>query len=252
MKINVDELHRVGEYMAELGYKTRNGFREVKFVKALIKKGDLNESDVILTHPKPNHNAVYFTTEGWEKVHKEHPNLLDVAPWDFAPEPDDKPVKVPEKEEVPKENIYPWDNGSEIQHDNPATVKTKFYQQALATINDLKEQLAKSEKEVLFAKCVKSSEDCINVAMMAKILSQNGIQMSQSGLFQWLRNNGFIEDNEQFKNIPTEAALNSGYMKFNECAITTNVGKVHISFTPKITGEGQEYFINYFVGDKHD
>ena len=88
--------------------------------------------------------------------------------------------------------------------------------------------------------------------MMAKILLQNGIQMSQSGLFQWLRNNGFIEDNEQFKNIPTEAALNSGYMKFNECAVTTNVGKVHISFTPKITGEGQEYFINYFVGDKHD
>ena len=249
MKINVDELHRVGEYMAELGYKARNGFREVKFVKALIKKGALNESDVILTHPQPNHNAVYFTTEGWEKVHKEHPNLLDVAPWDFAPEPDDKPVKVPEKDEVPKENIYPWDNDN---RDESSVIKSKFYENALATINDLKEQLAKSEKEVLFAKCVKSSEDCINVAMMAKILSQNGIQMSQSGLFQWLRNNGFIEDNEQCKNIPTEAALNSGYMKFNECAITTNVGKVHISFTPKITGEGQEYFINYFVGDKHD
>ena len=157
MKINVNELHRVGEYMAELGYKARNGLREVKFAKALIKKGVLNESDVILTHPKPNHNAVYFTAEGWEKVQKEHPNLLDVAPWDFAPDPDDKPVKVPEKDEVPKENIYPWDEGSEVQHDNPDVVKSKFYERALATINDLKEQLAKSEKEVLFAKCVKSS-----------------------------------------------------------------------------------------------
>ena len=232
MKIDINGLHRVGEYMAELGYKARNGMREVRFVKALIKKGALNESDVILTRPQPNHVAVYFTTEGWEKVHKEKPNILDVAPWDFAPHPEDKPVEVPEKEEVPKENIYPWD--------------------ALATINDLKEQLAKAEKEVLFAKCVKSSEDCINVAMMAKILFQNGIQMTERRFFQWLRDNGFIEDNEQFKNIPTDAALNSGYMKFNECAITTNVGRVHISFTPKITGEGQEYFINHFIGDKYE
>lgn len=249
MKIDTNSLHRVGEYMAELGYKARNGMREVKFVKALIKKGSLNESDVILNHPQPNRVAVYFTTEGWEKVHKEKPNILDVAPWDFAPHPEDKPVEVPEKEEVPKENIYPWDNDN---RDDNADVNAKFYSDALATINDLKEQLAKAEKEVLFAKCVKSSEDCINVAMMAKILFQNGIQMTERRFFQWLRDNGFIEDNEQFKNIPTEAALNSGYMKFNECAIATNVGRVHISFTPKITGEGQEYFINHFIGDKHE
>ena len=85
-----------------------------------------------------------------------------------------------------------------------------------------------------------------------EILFMNGVDTSERKLFAWLRENGWIEDVENYKNIPTEKALEKGYMKFNECAVTTNAGRVHISFTPKITGEGQEYFTDVFLGDRNE
>lgn len=136
--------------------------------------------------------------------------------------------------------------------DEKAAEKSKIYEIALKTIDDLKQKVAEMENEVLFAKSVKASEDCINVSMMARILFMNGVDTSERKLFTWLRDNGWLEEVGGIKNVPTMKALENGYMVFNECAVTTNVGKVHLSFTPKITGKGQEYFTQYFLGDDHE
>ena len=118
---------------------------------------------------------------------------------------------------------------------------------ALGTINNLKVKLSECEKEVAFARSVMVSEDCINVGMMARILFMNGVEMTERKMFQWLRENGYIEDIDRFHNIPTEKALDDGYMKFTEVTVCSGTsGRVHINFTPKITGKGQVYFTNAF------
>lgn len=242
----------LADYMKQAGYTSLIGGAKRRLAEKLIRDGVLiSEKDITFIRKGGDTGLrkgakIPILTESGRKKLEEKLKADNGMPWDIMPEKtNDFPTELADKIETELTQ-------DAIEEVAKPVDKHTFYEAAMNTINDLKEKVRQMEKEVLFAKSVKSSDDCINVGMMAKILLMNGVDTSERKLFAWLRENGWIEDVESYKNIPTEKALESGYMKFNECAITTNVGRVHISFTPKITGEGQEYFTDIFLGDRDE
>ena len=101
-------------------------------------------------------------------------------------------------------------------------------------------------KLIAFAKCIRACEGSINVGMMAKILTKNGVHMTEHKLFDYFRQNGFLEEVGNIRNVPTDTALLSGYFDFTEVLIEVNGKHPIISFTPKITGLGQLFILDKF------
>ena len=111
-------------------------------------------------------------------------------------------------------------------------------------------QLEEQKPKVLFADSVAASHTTILVGELAKLLKQNGIDMGQNRLFGWMRNNGFlISRNGTDYNMPTQTAMNIGLFVVKETSIVHSDGHTSVNKTPKITGKGQQYFINKFLGE---
>lgn len=102
--------------------------------------------------------------------------------------------------------------------------------------------------KAIFADAVSASNQTILVGELAKILRQNGIvDMGQNRLFETLRNRGYlIKGNRSDKNMPTQRSLEMGLFEIKETAVTHSDGHVTVNKTPKVTGKGQQYFINLF------
>lgn len=103
--------------------------------------------------------------------------------------------------------------------------------------------------KVIFAEAVSTSKDGILVGMLAKLLHQNGVDIGQKRLFQWMRDKGYLMKNGKDKNMPTQKARELGLFKVKERAIDNPDGSVRLTRTTLVTGKGQEYFINKFLGD---
>lgn len=99
----------------------------------------------------------------------------------------------------------------------------------------------------IFADAVAASDSSILVGELAKILKQNGAEIGQNRLFEWLRKNGYLIKHGSAYNMPTQRSMDMGLMRIKETAVTHSDGHVTVSKTVKITGKGQEYFINLFV-----
>lgn len=104
--------------------------------------------------------------------------------------------------------------------------------------------------KAIFADAVSASNQTILVGELAKILRQNGIvDMGQNRLFETLRNRGYlIKGNRSDRNMPTQRSLEMGLFEIKETAVTHSDGHVTVNKTPKVTGKGQQYFINLFKG----
>lgn len=133
----------------------------------------------------------------------------------------------------------------------------KDYPSALRALADAEEKKMKLEAQVeadrpnvQFAKAVEGSYSTILVRDLAKILRQNGVEMGEKRLFEWLRNKGYlIQQAGRSYNLPTQRALESGLFKVKETAITHTTGtQTHL--TPLVTGKGQKYFVNLFLANK--
>jgi len=110
-------------------------------------------------------------------------------------------------------------------------------------------QAAEDRPKVVFADAVSVSEGTILIGELAKILKGNGIEIGQNRLFERLRQDGFlIKRKGTDYNAPTQKAMELGLFRVKETAITHSDGHVTISKTTKVTGKGQQYFINYFLG----
>jgi len=110
-------------------------------------------------------------------------------------------------------------------------------------------QAAENKPKVVFADAVSVSEGTILIGELAKILKGNGIDIGQNRLFERLRQDGFlIKRKGTDYNAPTQKAMELGLFRVKETAITHSDGHVTISKTTKVTGKGQQYFINYFLG----
>lgn len=102
--------------------------------------------------------------------------------------------------------------------------------------------------KVVFADAVSVSDGTILIGELAKILKGNGIEIGQNRLFERLRQDGFlIKRKGTDYNAPTQKAMELGLFKVKETAITHSDGHVTISKTTKVTGKGQQYFVNYFL-----
>ncbi len=110
-------------------------------------------------------------------------------------------------------------------------------------------QAAQDKPKVVFADAVSASDGTILIGELAKILKGNGIEIGQNRLFERLRQDGFlIKRKGTDYNAPTQKAMELGLFKVKETAITHSDGHVTISKTTKVTGKGQQYFVNYFLG----
>lgn len=104
---------------------------------------------------------------------------------------------------------------------------------------------------VLFAKSVSASKQSILIGELAKLIKQNGVDMGQNRLFQWMRENGYlIRRKGTDYNMPTQRAMEQGLFEIKETAITHADGHVSVSKTPKVTGKGQQYFVSLFLGTR--
>lgn len=109
--------------------------------------------------------------------------------------------------------------------------------------------LQAAKPKVLFADAVSASDSTILIGDLAKILKQNGHPIGQKRLFNWMREQGYlIKRAGADYNSPTQRAMEMGLFKIKETAISHSDGHVSVSKTTKVTGKGQQYFINKFCG----
>lgn len=132
----------------------------------------------------------------------------------------------------------------------------KDYPSALRALADSEERRLALEAQqetdrpkVLFADSVAASNTSILVGELAKLLKQNGVDTGQNRLFEWLRQNGFLVRRKGTDyNMPTQRSMEMGLFEIKETSITHADGHVSVSKTPKVTGKGQAYFVNCFLG----
>lgn len=109
-------------------------------------------------------------------------------------------------------------------------------------------QIETMKPKTLFADAVSASSQSILVGEMAKLLSQNGIQMGQNRLFAWLRENGYlIKRKGAGWNMPTQKSIDMGLFEIKESVHVDGNGCNVITKTPKVTGKAQIYFVNKFM-----
>lgn len=109
-------------------------------------------------------------------------------------------------------------------------------------------QIEKMKPKALFADSVTTSKTTILVGELAKILRGNGVDIGANRLFKWMRANGYLISRKGSDyNLPTQKSMNLGLFKIKETAINHSDGSTSVSKTPKVTGKGQQYFVNKFL-----
>lgn len=110
-------------------------------------------------------------------------------------------------------------------------------------------QVEAQKPKVLFADAVTTSKSSILIGELAKIIKQNGIPMGQNRLFKWMRANGYLEScHGQRWNLPTQRSMEMGLFEIKKSTHVNSDGSVIVVRTPKVTGKGQQYFVNKFFG----
>ena len=132
---------------------------------------------------------------------------------------------------------------------------------AIAAFQALKEERARKQAleaqieadrpKVLFADAVSASKSSCLIGELAKILKQNGIDIGQNKLFQWLRSNGYlISRRGESWNQPTQKSMQLGLFELKKTNINHADGHTTVNTTTKVTGKGQQYFINKFLNQE--
>lgn len=120
--------------------------------------------------------------------------------------------------------------------------------EAQKTIEEQTAQIEEMKPKAIFADAVATSHTSILIGDLAKILKQNGIETGQKRLFEWLRENGYLSKRKGTEwNSPTQKSINLGLFEVKETTAMNPDGSVRINRTTKVTGKGQQYFINKFL-----
>lgn len=116
----------------------------------------------------------------------------------------------------------------------------------------LEKEKEESKQKVLFADAVSVSQTSILIGELAKILHQNGVETGQNRLFSWMRNNGYLIRRQGTDyNMPTQRAMEMGLFRIKETVITHADGHTSVNKTVKVTGRGQQHFVNVFLGQQN-
>lgn len=136
--------------------------------------------------------------------------------------------------------------GQESMSDSELMAKALLVAQR--QIEERNKQIAAMQPKALFADAVSASSTSILVGELAKLLKQNGVDMGQKRLFQWLRDNGYlIKQQGVSRNMPTQRSMEMGLFEIKESTHLDSNGNNIICKTPKVTGKGQVYFTNKFL-----
>lgn len=111
----------------------------------------------------------------------------------------------------------------------------------------LEQKIEKDKPKVIFANAVETSQTSILIGDLAKLIKQNGVDIGQQRLFEYLRNNGYLMKSGSRKNMPTQRAMEMKLFEIKERTIENPDGSIRITKTTKVTGKGQTYFINLFL-----
>lgn len=138
----------------------------------------------------------------------------------------------------------------------PEQVMARALKLADQTIDKLKADntaLSEANKRMrpkeIFADAVSSSHTSILIGDLAKLICQNGYQIGQKRLFEWMRNKGYLIKFGASKNMPVQRYVEQGLFEIKESNVQNPDGSVRITRTTKVTGKGQVYFVNKFIGE---
>lgn len=121
--------------------------------------------------------------------------------------------------------------------------------EAQKTIEEQTAQIERMKPKEIFADAVATSHTAILIGDLAKLLKQNGIETGQKRLFVWMREHGYlIKRRGADWNMPTQKSMEMGLFEVKESTVNNPDGSVRINKTTKVTGKGQQYFINKFLG----
>lgn len=136
----------------------------------------------------------------------------------------------------------------------PEQIFARALKMADKTIESLKsdnaaliEDVERMKPKEIFADAVAASHTSILIGELAKLLKQNGVETGQRRLFTWMRDNGYLIKGGSSRNMPTQKGMELGLFEIKETTINNPDGSIRISRTTKVTGKGQQYFINKFL-----
>lgn len=120
--------------------------------------------------------------------------------------------------------------------------------EAQKTIEAQNKDIERMKPKEIFADAVATSSTAILIGELAKLLRQNGIDIGQNRLFDWMRKNGYlIRQKGSAYNTPTQRSADLGILTTKETVIVRSDGSTEVKKTVKVTGKGQQYFINKFL-----
>jgi len=138
----------------------------------------------------------------------------------------------------------------EKQWNSPEALMARALQMADQKIHHLSSIIEQDKPKVLFADSVSTSKTSILIGELAKIIRQNGVEIGEKRLFEWLRSNGYLISRfGTDHNAPTQRAMELKLFEIKEIIINHSSGFTTISKTTKVTGKGQQYLINKFLGE---
>ena len=114
-------------------------------------------------------------------------------------------------------------------------------------IEEQQKKIKQDAPKVLFADAVATSQRSCLVSELAKIIQQNGVNIGQNRLFQWLRDNGYLCAKGQYYNQPTQRAMEMGLFEIKQTTINKPDGSILVTTTTKVSGKGQVYSVNKFL-----
>ncbi|WP_251547910.1 phage antirepressor [Limosilactobacillus caecicola] len=123
-------------------------------------------------------------------------------------------------------------------------------QQAANQLKEKDVQIAEMKPKAIFADAVATSKSDILIGQLAKLLRQNGYQTGQNRLFRWMREHHYLCSKGIRYNQPTQRAMELGLFKVRERTVNNPDGSTRITVTTKVTGKGQQYFINRFLNSE--
>lgn len=145
-------------------------------------------------------------------------------------------------------------NKMEKAWNTPEQIMARALKMADKTIEQLKtdnkaleQKIERDKPKTIFADAVSTSHTSILIGDLAKLICQNGVQIGQKRLFEWMRQNNFLIKSGSSRNMPMQRYVEQGLFEIKESNVQNPDGSVRITKTTKVTGKGQIYFVNQFL-----
>lgn len=135
----------------------------------------------------------------------------------------------------------------ERRWNSPEAVMNRALEYSRKQVKALMEENKELKPKAIFADAVSSSDSSILIGQLAKLIRQNGYDIGQNRLFEWMREKGYLIKSGSRRNQPTQKSMDLGLFEVKERTISNPDGSTKIILTTKVTGKGQVYFINKFL-----